>query len=167
MRTFTGYTRGIGIGGWLTNFKRIAFLPEERRLRLTKGDLEHFQNYITKWDVDNIASMGVDHIRLAFDQIVLEEYGHPGVYREETFACIDRFLEWAHDAGLNVILNLHKAIGCYCDCTDGKNLLGRRDPKAKSVPAHHDRFRVVEQCALFRRAGGSRRSERCLYVPFL
>ena len=123
MRTFDGYTRGIGIGGWLTNFKRIAFLPEERRLRLTTGDLEHFQNYITKWDVDNIASMGVDHIRLAFDQIVLEEYEHSGVYREETFACIDRFLTWAHSAGLNVILNLHKAIGCYCDCTEGKNLL--------------------------------------------
>ena len=54
-KSFKGYTRGIGLGGWLTNYKRIGQLPEDRRMLLTVGDFEHFENYITEWDVENIA----------------------------------------------------------------------------------------------------------------
>ena len=74
MREFTGYTRGMGIGGRLTNYKRMAQLPEELRMVVTIGDLEHFDSYITERDVAYIASLGVDHIRLAFDQLVLEVF---------------------------------------------------------------------------------------------
>ncbi len=132
MREFTGYTRGMGLGGWLTNYKRIGQLPMERRMTVTIGDFEHFDNYITEQDVKNIASFGVDHIRLAFDQIVLEEYENPYHYRDETFRHIDDFLGWAKAAGLNVVLNLHKAVGCYCDCGDMKKLL--------ETPEYMDRF---------------------------
>lgn len=30
--TFDGFETGIGIGGWLTNYKRFNVLPEDRRL---------------------------------------------------------------------------------------------------------------------------------------
>ena len=62
-----GFTRGMGIGGWLTNYKRFNVLPENQRLKITIGDLEHFDSYITEADVANIKSMGFDHIRLGFD----------------------------------------------------------------------------------------------------
>ncbi len=65
MKKFTGFEHGMGIGGWLTNYKRFNVLPEDKRLDITIGDLEHFESYITEWDVQNIASMGMDHIRLA------------------------------------------------------------------------------------------------------
>ena len=123
MRKFTGYTRGIGIGGWLTNYKRMAQIPKEKQMDVTIGDLEHFASYITEEDVRNIASFGVDHIRLAFDQLALEKFEEPYAYREEVWEHIDRFLEWAGKYRLNVILNLHHAFGCYCDCGMDKPLL--------------------------------------------
>lgn len=113
MKRFTGFEHGMGIGGWLTNYKRFNVLPEDRRLCITIGDMEHFASYITEEDVKYIASLGMDHIRLGFDQIVVEE--KPYVYREEIFSHIDNFIGWCKKYNLNVVLNLHKAVGNYCD----------------------------------------------------
>ena len=116
-----GFTRGMGIGGWLTNYKRFNVLPEHHRLPITIGDLEHFDSYITEKDIANIKSMGFDHVRLGFDQIVLEE--SPGKYRERTFRKIDDFIGWCEQHGLNMVLNLHKAVGNYCDIQEKVELL--------------------------------------------
>lgn len=121
MKRFIGFEHGMGIGGWLTNYKRFNVLPEDRRLCLTVGDMEHFESYITERDVAYIAGLGVDHVRLGFDQIVLES--EPYVYREEIFAIIDRFIGWCRKHGLNVVLNLHKAVGNYCDIKERVELL--------------------------------------------
>ena len=118
---FTGFTHGMGIGGWLTNYKRFNVLPREWRMPLSPGDFEHFETYITRRDIDYIAELGMDHVRLGFDQIVLEE--KPGVYRENILRIIDRFIGWCEDAGLNVVLNLHKAIGNYCDIAEEVSLM--------------------------------------------
>ena len=72
MKKFKHFERGMGIGGWLTNYKRFNVLPPDRRLQITVGDMEHFESYITERDVEYIASLGLDHIRLGFDQIVIE-----------------------------------------------------------------------------------------------
>jgi len=121
MKPFIGFEHGMGIGGWLTNYKRFNVLPLDRRLCLTVGDMEHFATYITENDVAYIASLGMDHIRLGFDQIVVEEA--PYRYREEIFSHIDRFIGWCEKYGLNVVLNLHKAIGNYCDIEEEIELL--------------------------------------------
>ena len=119
--SWPGFECGMGIGGWLTNYKRFNVLPEEWRLKITEGDLEHFDTYITASDIANIRSMGFDHVRLGFDQIVLEEA--PGRYRERTFRKIDEFIGWCRSEKLNVVLNLHKAVGNYCDIEEEKKLL--------------------------------------------
>ena len=116
-----GFTRGMGIGGWLTNYKRFNVLPMEKRLLFSEGDFEHFDTYITEKDVANIKSMGFDHIRLGFDQIVLEE--SPGKYRERTFRKVDDFVRWCAKYDLGVVLNLHKAIGNYCDIAEDVSLM--------------------------------------------
>ncbi len=118
---FSSLRRGMGIGGWLTNYKRFNVLPEARQFELTVGDFEHFAAYITREDIAYLAELGMDHVRLGFDQIVLE--AAPGQYREETFAHIDRFLEWCREFGLYPVLNLHKAVGNYCDVQRGPALL--------------------------------------------
>ena len=120
-KEWPGFSRGMGIGGWLTNYKRFNVLPENRRLQITEGDLEHFDTYITEADVVRIKGWGFDHVRLGFDQIVLEE--SPGKYRERTFRKIDDFIGWCRKHGLNVVLNLHKAIGNYCDIKEDVALL--------------------------------------------
>jgi len=121
MKKFIGFERGMGIGGWLTNYKRFNVLPNDKRLCLTIGDMEHFASYIRESDVAYIASLGMDHIRLGFDQIVLEK--EPYVYREEIFEYIDNFIGWCKKYGLNTVLNMHKAIGNYCDIKEDVQLL--------------------------------------------
>ena len=123
-KDWPGFTRGMGIGGWLTNYKRFNVLPEHHRLPITIGDLEHFDSYITEKDIANIKSMGFDHVRLGFDQIVLEE--SPGKYRERTFRKVDDFIGWCEKHGLNMVLNLHKAVGNYCDIQEKVELLNNR-----------------------------------------
>lgn len=121
MAEFKGFMHGMGIGGWLTNYKRFNVLPVERRFPLSIGDFEHFDSYITQRDIDYIASLGMDHIRLGFDQVVLEE--KTGVYRERIWRLFDSFIEWCEAAGVNIVLNLHKAIGNYCDIPEPVSLM--------------------------------------------
>lgn len=116
MKRFIGFEHGMGIGGWLTNYKRFNVIPLDKRMLLTVGDFEHFDSYISERDVQYIASLGADHIRLGFDQIVLEE--KPYVYRERIMTLIDSFIEWCEKYNVNVVLNLHKAIGNYCDIAE-------------------------------------------------
>ena len=130
MKRFIGFERGMGIGGWLTNYKRFNVLPEKWRLPLTIGDMEHFASYITEKDIEYIASLGIDHIRLGFDQIVLES--EPYVYREEIFSHIDNFISWCKKYNLNIVLNMHKAVGNYCDI--------KEDVKLLDSPELQDRF---------------------------
>lgn len=125
MKKFTGFEKGMGIGGWLTNYKRFNVLPEDRRLVLTIGDFEHFDTYITEDDVKYIASLGMDHIRLGFDQIVVEE--QPYKHRESIFALIENFIKSCKKYNLNVVLNLHKAIGNYCDVSEDVKLLDNEE----------------------------------------
>lgn len=118
---FPGFCRGMGIGGWLTNYKRFNVLPEKWKLPLTIGDFEHFESYITEKDVERIASFGMDHVRLGFDQIVVEEGAYR--YRESIFSLIEGFVKECERRKLNVVLNLHKAIGNYCDIAEKVSLM--------------------------------------------
>lgn len=121
MKKIKGLQKGMGIGGWLTNYKRFNVLPHDKRLDITVGDMEHFESYISQHDVAYIASLGMDHIRLGFDQIVLEE--SPYRYREKIFDILRRFAHWCKKYNLRLILNMHKAVGNYCDILEESGLM--------------------------------------------
>ena len=121
MQKIDRFSHGMGIGGWLTNYKRFHVQPPERRMVITVGDMEHFESYITERDVAYIASLGLDHIRLGFDQIVLEEI--PYVYRDSILGLLRDFVGWCKKYGLRPVLNLHKAVGNYCDVKELVSLL--------------------------------------------
>ena len=129
MSVLKGFEKGIGIGGWLTNYKRFTAVPKDRVYDLTVGDLEHFEDYITVKDVLYISALGADHIRLCFDQVVLEEA--PFVYRKRPFELINEFVKWCEKVRekkeLNVVFNLHKAIGNYCDVSEDISLFDSRE----------------------------------------
>ncbi len=131
MRKFTGFERGMGIGGWLTNYKRFNVLPNDKRMVLTIGDFEHFDTYITEKDIEYIASLEMDHIRLGFDQIVVES--EPYTYREDIFKIITDFIGWCKKYNLNIVLNLHKAIGNYCDIAEDVQLLDNDELQERFV----------------------------------
>ena len=133
MKQIPGLRRGMGIGGWLTNYKRFNVLPREYRLKITAGDMEHFESYITEQDIAYIASLGMDHIRLGFDQIVLEEA--PYIYRETILRILQNFVDWCRKYSLRPVLNMHKAVGNYCDIPEECNLM--------QDPALQDRFVAV------------------------
>ena len=131
MKKIERLQRGMGIGGWLTNYKRFNVLPPEKRMLITVGDMEHFESYITEEDIAYIASLGMDHIRLGFDQIVLES--SPFVYRTEIVSIIRRFADWCKKYDLRPVLNLHKAIGNYCDIMDERGLLQNEELQSRFV----------------------------------
>ena len=98
MRRFTGFEHGINLGGWLSQCDN------------TKETYDHF---ITRDDIREIAEWGLDHVRIPVDYELLETAD--GEYKEEGFLYIDRAVEWCADAGLNIILDLHKTFGFSFD----------------------------------------------------
>lgn len=121
MKKILGLQKGMGIGGWLTNYKRFNVIPQHRRLDITIGDIEHFESYITEKDVAYIATLGMDHIRLGFDQIVVEE--SPYCYRRKIIDILHDFVNWCKKYNLRPVLNMHKAVGNYCDILEEKGLM--------------------------------------------
>ncbi|MBR2023022.1 MAG: cellulase family glycosylhydrolase [Clostridia bacterium] len=121
MKKISGLQKGMGIGGWLTNYKRFNVIPQNKRLDITVGDMEHFESYITEKDVAYIATLGMDHIRLGFDQIVVEEA--PYSYRKNIIEILHNFVAWCKKYELRVVLNMHKAVGNYCDILEEKGLM--------------------------------------------
>ncbi|MBH1941051.1 cellulase family glycosylhydrolase [Mobilitalea sibirica] len=98
MKKFTGYTKGINLGGWLSQCDHSR---------------ETYNTFITKNDIDRIASWGLDHIRLPIDYELVET--EDGQYVEEGFSYIDNCLDWCQSNGLNMILDLHKTAGYSFD----------------------------------------------------
>ncbi|MDR0272984.1 MAG: glycoside hydrolase family 5 protein [Clostridiales bacterium] len=92
---FEKYRSGMNLGGWLSqsSYKKA-----------------HIAEFITEEDVKKIASWGLDHIRLPIDYPVLDDGG---------FEVIDKVVEWCKAAGLNLVLDLHKAPGyAFYDSAD-------------------------------------------------
>lgn len=94
MRKFTGFNRGINIGGWLS---QCTF------------EKEHLENFIMEKDMQIIKEMGVDHVRLPIDYSLIEfEDGTPN---ESGYFYIDLCVAWCEKYSLNLIIDLHRAAG--------------------------------------------------------
>ncbi len=95
--TLVGYQTGVNLGGWVSQFKEAT--------------AEHFNTFITEKDIEQIASWGMDHVRLPIDYTVIEEENNPFHYLEEGFGYIDRCIRWCEANQLNIILDLHRTPG--------------------------------------------------------
>ena len=131
MKSLKGFEHGMGIGGWLTNYKRFNVLPSDKRMIITVGDMEHFETYVTESDIAYIASLGMDHVRLGFDQIVLEE--SPYVYRKSIINILHNFVTWCRKYDMRPVLNMHKAIGNYCDIPEENGLMQNEELQKRFV----------------------------------
>ncbi len=97
MEQFTGFQAGVNLGGWISQYGRY--------------DHEHFKTFITQADIQRIASWGMDHVRLPFDYPVMEDDDAPFQYKESGWGYLDSCVDWCEAAGLNLILDLHRAPG--------------------------------------------------------
>ncbi len=98
MKQFTGYQRGINLGGWLSQCRQSR---------------QHYDSFITENDIRRISSWGLDHVRLPVDyELIQTDHGE---FIEEGFQYIDNCLEWCGKYGLNMILDLHKTRGYSFD----------------------------------------------------
>ena len=93
--------KGINVGGWLSQYRTY--------------DHSHFKTFIQNEDIQRIAEWGFDHIRLPVDYPVFEDDKNPGAYLQSGFDFIHSCLDWCSQAGLRVILDLHKAPGYAFD----------------------------------------------------
>lgn len=98
MTNFTGYTKGVNLGGWLSQCEHTY---------------EHYDSFITEEDIKKISSWMVDHVRLPIDYELLEDEN--GNYIEKGFSYIDNAVKWCKNAGLNLIIDLHKTAGFSFD----------------------------------------------------
>lgn len=115
--------RGFGLGGWLVPEGYMLKIPgygspttiRNRIVDLIgKQGAEEFyaiyrENYVTKQDIDTIASWGVNSIRLPMHYRLLSP--EIGVYEDEGFAFIDSLLAWCKSNELYLILDMHCAPG--------------------------------------------------------
>ena len=59
MRKFEGFQKGVNLGGWISQFDAYS--------------KEHFDTFITRDDIKDIASLGFDHVRVPVDYVLFEE----------------------------------------------------------------------------------------------
>ena len=104
MKTWPGHTRGVNLGGWLSQ------CPHTR---------ERYERFLGEEDVRTIRDWGLDHIRVPVDYELVEDEN--GVRREEGFAYIQRAIDWSRRYGLNMILDLHKTCGFSFDAAEGES----------------------------------------------
>lgn len=88
MKEFRGFRKGVDLGGWLSQ----CDYSEER-----------LNNFIAERDFAQIASWGLDHVRLPVDYNVLEM---PNGYHYIDFA-----VDMCRKYGLNIIIDIHKTRG--------------------------------------------------------
>lgn len=97
MKKFEGFHAGVNLGGWISQY--------------CVASKEHFDSFITEADIAQIASWGMDHVRLPIDYMVLEDDDRPFEYKEEGFFYVDQCIDWCEKHNLNIILDLHRAPG--------------------------------------------------------
>ena len=98
MKQWNGYKKGINLGGWLSQCVHTT---------------EHYDSFIKEKDIETIADLGFDHIRVPVDYDLVEDL--TGSYRENGFVYIQKAIDWAGQYGLNMILDLHKTFGFSFD----------------------------------------------------
>lgn len=110
MKQFKGYTKGINLGGWLSQCRHSS---------------SHYESFITEKDIADIAAMGLDHVRLPVDYEAIEdENGSP---LSEGYCYIDKCAEWCEAHGLNLVLDLHKTAGFVFDDAQSSTLFSSRE----------------------------------------
>ncbi len=118
--------KGIGLGGWLVpegymlQTDGFANSPTEIRNKIesligtdeTNKFFDKYRaNFVTRKDIEMIASLGFNSVRLPMHYNLLSPKDSPYVYTESGFVLIDSLLQQCEDNHIYLILDLHCAFG--------------------------------------------------------
>ena len=103
MKTFSGFTKGVNLGGW---FSQCDY---------TEARYDHF---ILPEDFAVIRSWGADHVRIPVDYNLLED--ETGTPRPAGYARLRAALDCCRANGLHAVLDLHKTPGFSFDPDEGE-----------------------------------------------
>ena len=103
MKTWQGYQKGINLGGWFSQCVHTE---------------EHYDSFITPGDFPVIKSWGADHVRVPVDYELLEDRN--GEPRESGYERLEKTIAICREAGLNMVLDLHKTAGFSFDKNEGE-----------------------------------------------
>lgn len=99
MKRFTGYEKGVNLGGWLSQYDHY--------------DEAHFRSFIQENDIQKIASWKLDHIRIPVDYPLFEK--EDGSRNEAGYYYLKNAKEWCEKYHLNLVLDLHETFGYSFD----------------------------------------------------
>ncbi|MGN0294545.1 MAG: glycoside hydrolase family 5 protein [Lachnospiraceae bacterium] len=100
------FKSGINIGGWLSQYDCVSAPPQNRMEMDT-----HLKHFITEENIAQIASWGLDHVRLPIDYRVLTETEESLTDCSTALFYVDRCTDWCEKYHLNLIIDLHHAQG--------------------------------------------------------
>ena len=103
MKIWTGYQKGINLGGWYSQCDYSQ---------------ERYDTFITREDFAVIKSWGADHVRVPVDYNLLEE--RDGEPVEEGYLRLEKTIGWCRENDLNMVLDLHKTAGFSFDAQEGE-----------------------------------------------
>jgi endoglucanase len=113
------YQAGVNLGGWLSQYKVPA--PD------------HFETFITEKDIEQIASWGMDHVRLPIDYHIITDEDNPLGSKENGFAHIEQCLEWCKKNHLNMVLDMHKVPGFSFNTLESNSLFSDEGLQKKFI----------------------------------
>ena len=114
--------KGVNLGGWLMmegyilhapNFPEQKFKKEFASI-VGKSALKEFErkfrdHFIQEWDIQNIATLGMNCVRVPFNCRLVES--KPYHFDPSGVAYLDRVIQWGKKYGVGIILDLHAAPG--------------------------------------------------------
>lgn len=98
LKKFEGFTKGINLGGWLSQCDHTK---------------ERHETFITEDNIREISSWGVDHVRVPVDYYIFRDEN--GNALEDGFFLVDNCISWCKKYNLNMVLDLHKTAGYIFD----------------------------------------------------
>ncbi len=107
-------SKGTNIGHWLSQSDRRGIEREE---------------FFTKKDVQDIAKMGFDHIRLPIDEVQM--WDENGKRHDDSFELLEKCINWCVESDLNVIVDLHILRSHYFNA---------KEKPLWTVPAEQEKF---------------------------
>ncbi|GHV69405.1 hypothetical protein AGMMS49928_11630 [Spirochaetia bacterium] len=119
---------GWGLGNWLLcegymwlshdrQFDRPRIIEETLRDLTGSSYAESFwkqfrENYITKKDIERMAELGYNSVRIPFNwRLFMEDEPGEIIFKEEGFSLLDNCLAWCEEYGIYAFLDLHGAPG--------------------------------------------------------
>lgn len=120
--------RGVSVGGWLviedfitpsiyqqTDDNRVIdewsfgkYVPHDKAVSILR---DHYDNFITEDDFAEIASLGLNHVRVPFPYWGIKTYGNDPYVKVNQYSKLKQAAHWAQNHNLKMIIELHTVPG--------------------------------------------------------